>query len=74
MTDTAEATDFAWLLTLQIPIHNGFQTFTGGGIYTARAGATRDAAYKQIRAWITEQNPAMERADVLFFSLEPNRL
>ncbi|WP_030241012.1 hypothetical protein [Streptomyces sp. NRRL S-350] len=64
----------AWLMTLQRPVGNGLATFTSNGTYTAKPGATREDAYRDIRAWLNQQRPEMADACVLFFSLEPNRL
>lgn len=72
-TDTPPV-PYAWLITLQIPIGGGMRTFTTNGIYGAAPGATRTSIYQSIRAHLTEQNPDLANANVLFFSLEPDQL
>ncbi|MFJ6772634.1 hypothetical protein ACIQOV_16985 [Kitasatospora sp. NPDC091257] len=65
----------AWLITLQRPVERGvLATFTTEGTYTAKPGATRQSAYREIRALLDRQHPELAGANVLFFSLEPNRL
>ncbi|MFF4380315.1 hypothetical protein [Kitasatospora sp. NPDC001547] len=65
----------AWLITLQRPLERGvLATFTTEGTYTALPGATRQKAYQEIRALLAKERPELRDANVLFFSLEPNRL
>ncbi|MET8545231.1 hypothetical protein ABZW03_32020 [Kitasatospora sp. NPDC004799] len=65
----------AWLITVQRPVERGvLATFTTEGTYTAGPGATREGAYREIRALLDQQRPELAGANVLFFSLEPNRL
>ncbi|MFE2412463.1 hypothetical protein ACFXDE_29355 [Kitasatospora sp. NPDC059408] len=64
----------AWVITLQRPAAGGLATVTVDGVYAAQPGTTRQDAYQEIRAWVAEQHPHMAGANVLFFSLEPNRL
>jgi hypothetical protein len=65
---------YSWLITLQYPAAGGFSIATINGTLPTRPGASRAGAYREIRAALTKQNPALERADVVFFSLEPDQL
>jgi hypothetical protein len=63
-----------WLITLQMPVNNGFGVITTGGTLPIASGSSRAQVYREIRDALTRQDPALERADVLFFSLEPDQL
>jgi hypothetical protein len=62
-----------WVLTLQVP---RLTSVSGQGTWTPPPGATRQDVFEAIRAHLARQAPGMglERANVLFFSLEPNQL
>ncbi|MEU6967352.1 hypothetical protein AB0A71_06355 [Kitasatospora aureofaciens] len=64
----------SWLITLQYPIPHGFAVTTQKGTLTVQPGTTRESAYLDIRAWLTQHQPEWADASVLFFSLEPYRL
>ncbi|MEU8512522.1 hypothetical protein AB0C76_13130 [Kitasatospora sp. NPDC048722] len=78
MSDTAPGPaaepTHTWLITLQKPIGHGLSVVTMDGAYTVQPGDSRAIAYRKIRAWVDAKNPDMAGANVLFFSLEPNRL
>ncbi|MFE5517448.1 hypothetical protein ACFQ9Q_06875 [Streptomyces virginiae] len=60
-----------WVLTLEMP---GRGMTTQFGTWTPPAGATRYDVLATLRAHIVAQNPEMASANIIFFSLEPNRL
>ncbi|MDW6061352.1 hypothetical protein SAZ11_29390 [Streptomyces sp. FXJ1.4098] len=64
-----------FILTLQIPDgSSGFMTATFNNTLTPPADATRADIYEALRGEIAQAHPNLKRANVLFFSLEPNRL
>ncbi|MEW1914182.1 hypothetical protein AB0442_38170 [Kitasatospora sp. NPDC085895] len=65
---------YSWLITLQVKISTGFGVFTTEGTIPVAPGGSRARAYRNIRAELTRQNPQLEQANVLFFSMEPDRL
>ncbi|PBC77099.1 hypothetical protein BX265_1836 [Streptomyces sp. TLI_235] len=65
---------YSWLITLQFRIGGGFGVLTTEGTIPITPGASRTRAYRNIRAELTLQNPDLEQANVLFFSLDPDRL
>ncbi|MEU9703006.1 hypothetical protein [Streptomyces sp. NPDC047981] len=60
-----------WVMTLQMP---GFGSVSAHGTWTPPAGCTRSDAFLAIKDDMVRRNPQMERANVLFFSFEPNTL
>ncbi|MEW1914641.1 hypothetical protein AB0442_40770 [Kitasatospora sp. NPDC085895] len=64
----------SWLITLQLKIGGGFGVLTTEGTIPIAPGGSRTGAYREIRAELARQNPDLEQANVLFFSLEPDRL
>jgi hypothetical protein len=60
-----------WVMTVELP---GRAMHTCSGTWTPAQGATRHDAFLAIKANIAEQSPEMARANVVFFSLEPNQL
>ncbi|MFJ2195266.1 hypothetical protein [Streptomyces violaceusniger] len=64
-----------FILTLQMPQPDrGYVTATFAGTFTPRPGDTRADSYEVMREQITQAHPHLERANVLFFSLERNQL
>ncbi|MFE9802759.1 hypothetical protein ACFYP6_28450 [Streptomyces goshikiensis] len=60
-----------WVLTLELP---GRAAMTQSGTYTPPAGTTRYDAYQALRRYVAADHPEMSRANVMFFTLEPNQL
>ncbi|MFH8891246.1 hypothetical protein ACWGHM_04400 [Streptomyces sp. NPDC054904] len=60
-----------WVMTLELPGRAMQTTF---GTWTPPQGATRHDAFMAIKANVATQQPEMERANVVFFALEPNQL
>lgn len=71
---TATTTTYSWLISLQMPIGNGFRVITTDGTIPLAPGDSRNRAYHKIRAALAQQNPELASAHVLFFSLEPDQL
>lgn len=73
MADPTPAPQYThhYILTLEMP---QYASFTVSGVMTPRPGATRDEVYTEIRRDATKDDPRMTRANVVFFSLEPNQL
>ncbi|MFG2276690.1 hypothetical protein ACGFNY_43900 [Streptomyces chartreusis] len=64
-----------FLITLQKPLAAGVHaTFTRSGTITPTEGATRLDVFNEIHDRTIRTHPELERASVLFFSLEPNTL
>lgn len=61
--------EFHYVITLQNPVGAGVHLQTQEGIYSAGPGVTRQEAYIQIVDSLNRPD-----ANVMFFSLEPNRL
>ncbi|MER6361338.1 hypothetical protein [Kitasatospora sp. NPDC001527] len=72
----AEPVLYTWLITLQFPIGGGFGAITETGHYPVHPDKpiSRMAAYQEIRVLMTRTYPATATGNVLFFSLEPDRL
>ncbi|QHY96702.1 hypothetical protein SSPS47_16470 [Streptomyces sp. S4.7] len=60
-----------FVLTVEKP---GLASATSSGSYTPPAGATRLDAFNTHYAELTGSAPALQRANVVFFSLEPNQV
>ncbi|MEU5543573.1 hypothetical protein AB0G85_14430 [Streptomyces sioyaensis] len=60
-----------WVMTVELP---GRAMNTLYGTWTPPQGATRHDVFMAIKTDITQQSPEMARANVIFFSLEPNQL
>lgn len=60
-----------YVLTLDMP---GRVAGTWHGTFTPAASATRNDIFVWLRERISAENPEFARANVVFFSLEPNRL
>lgn len=60
-----------WVMTLAIP---GRLSSTMHGTITPRSGATRQDTFEELREELTRQDASLERANVMFFALEPNQL
>ena len=60
-----------WIITLEIP---GRMTGTYSGACTPAAGSTRFDVYQAIHSDVVRRHPELERSNVMFFALEPNRL
>ncbi|OEJ40136.1 hypothetical protein AR457_16450 [Streptomyces agglomeratus] len=60
-----------WIITLQVP---GGASATGHGTFTPPAHWTRRDAFRAVLAEMYKDAPELTGANVLFFSLEPNRL
>jgi len=67
-------TTYHWVITLQQPIRNGYTNSTNHGTVTAAPGETRQDLYAKTLGAVTSQNPRLDGAAVMFFSLEPNEL
>ncbi|UQI47307.1 hypothetical protein M1P56_24640 [Streptomyces sp. HU2014] len=63
-----------FVITLQTATRNGWATGTWSHTWTPTPGLTREDVYRKILADLVEINPEYARANVLFFSLEPNQL
>ncbi|MFE3215197.1 hypothetical protein [Streptomyces antimycoticus] len=63
-----------FVLTLQKPHGGGSITATFANTFTPRPGDTRADLYEVLRKEITQANPELANANVMFFSLEPNGL
>lgn len=61
-----------FIMTVQKPVHNGFQTATFSGTYGTKPGQTRADVYTDLFNQVTNEIGA--RPNVMFFSLEPNTL
>ncbi|WP_328386792.1 hypothetical protein OHS81_24340 [Streptomyces sp. NBC_00400] len=60
-----------WVMTLELP---GRAMNTLYGTWTPPEGATRHDVFMAIKTDIGREAPEMTRANVVFFSLEPNQL
>ncbi|GGU68961.1 hypothetical protein [Streptomyces lavendofoliae] len=60
-----------YVLTLELP---GRMSSTWSGTITPHPGASRHDVYMALRNQIGDQNSELSRGNVVFFSLEPNRL
>ncbi|MFD7977519.1 hypothetical protein [Streptomyces sp. NPDC059071] len=60
-----------YVLTLDLP---GRAAVTWSGTVTPGAADTRHSLYLLLREHVSTSHPEMARANVVFFSLEPNRL
>lgn len=60
-----------FVLTVEKP---GVASATTSGCYTPPPGATRVDAFNALYAELTSSAPALYRANVVFFSLEPNQV
>lgn len=60
-----------WIMTLELP---GRAMNTVSNTWTPGQGDTRQDVFETIRSAIVQQSPEMARANVVFFSLEPNQL
>ena len=67
---------FHYLLTLQWPVPEGFQTVTAGGTIDLAGGATRSDIYEHIKSALMRQAgaPPPPLPTTIFFSLEPDHL
>ncbi|MGR3939691.1 hypothetical protein [Streptomyces sp. BRA346] len=64
-----------FVLTLQMPQpERGYITATFTSTVTPGPDDTRADVYEVLREQITRAHPHLERANVMFFSLEPNQL
>lgn len=65
-----------FILTLQVPLSGGtgMASSTFEGACTPRPGMTRAEVYRWLRADVARSHPQLERANVIFFSLESNQL
>ncbi|MFF1476265.1 hypothetical protein ACFVYD_01525 [Streptomyces sp. NPDC058301] len=72
-TTTAPASQGShhWVMTVELP---GLAMQTLFGTCTPPQRATRHDVFMAIKSDIAQQDPEMARANVLFFSLEPNQL
>jgi hypothetical protein len=70
----AEQGSHHFLITLQRPTGSGFGTADWSGTWTPPPGTTRADGYARIRADIAAAHPEFAQANVVFFTLEPNRL
>ncbi|GAA4025385.1 hypothetical protein [Streptomyces plumbiresistens] len=70
ISDSRLGTHF-WVLSVDKP---GRVSTTRSGTYTPAPGSTRESVYRDIYLAITDADPILRGATVLFFSLEPNRL
>lgn len=52
----------------------GLASATCSGSYTPPAGATRLDVFNTVYAELTSSAPTLQRANVVFFSLEPNQV
>jgi hypothetical protein len=59
-----------WVLSVDKP---GRVSTTRSGTYNPPPGSTRESAYQEIYLSVTNADPILRGATVLFFSLEPNR-
>ncbi|KIZ13701.1 hypothetical protein [Streptomyces natalensis] len=60
-----------WVMTVELP---GRAMQTLYGTWTPPQGTTRHDVFLDIKAEIAAEDPDMARANVVFFSLEPNQL
>ncbi|GAA4910215.1 hypothetical protein ACFPM3_11315 [Streptomyces coeruleoprunus] len=60
-----------YVLTLELP---GRLSHTSSGTWTPAEGMSRYDAFKAIKSDILRQIPELTRANVTFFSIEPNQL
>jgi len=60
-----------WVLTLELP---GRAMTTRSGTWTPPSGTTRYDVLKAIQNEIAQRDPEMARANVVFWSIEPNQL
>jgi hypothetical protein len=60
-----------YVLTLELP---GRMSSTRSGTITPAAGASRHDVFMALRNQISDQHPELSTGNVVFFSLEPNRL
>ncbi|AQW51782.1 hypothetical protein ACIQPP_13930 [Streptomyces violaceusniger] len=65
-----------FVLTLQVPHHSGqgFITATFSNTLTPLPSNTRADIYALLREQVGQAHPELAKANVLFFSLEPNGL
>jgi hypothetical protein len=67
-------TEYHFVLTAQFPHPRGVQVFTSSGTLNLTPRATRAEAFDFVRNDMRERTGLTGDPDVLFFSLEPNRL
>ncbi|WP_405501193.1 hypothetical protein OG501_20920 [Streptomyces niveus] len=60
-----------FVLTVEKP---GLASATSSGSYTPPPGATRLDAFNALYKNVTGSAPTLDRANVVFFSLEPNQI
>jgi hypothetical protein len=60
-----------YVLTLEAP---GRGSATAFGTWTPPAGSTRHDVFTAIKADMVAQSPEFARANVIFFSIEPNQI
>ncbi|WP_406218547.1 hypothetical protein [Streptomyces canus] len=70
ISDSRSGTHF-WVLSVDKP---GRVSTTRSGTCTPAPGSTRESVYRDIYLSVTDADPILRGATVLFFSLEPNRL
>lgn len=60
-----------YTITVEMP---GYAMRSMDGTYTPAPGETRLDIYRSLRAVIAERDEEMRHANLVFFSIEPNRL
>jgi hypothetical protein len=63
-----------YVITLQVPARDGFRNGTWSGTFTPHPDETRADVYTALLADIANRTPEYRGSNVLFFSIEPNRL
>ncbi|MFD3512565.1 hypothetical protein [Streptomyces sp. NPDC058657] len=69
--DRSEQGTHHWILTMDLPGHAAATTH---GTFHLLPGQTRQDVFVLIRRSMVDKHPSMARANVVFFSFEPNRL
>ena len=66
--------EYHYILTAQYPYPNGVQVFTSHGVLDLKGQVTRAEAFDYVCADLRKRAGLTGDGDILFFSLEPNRL
>lgn len=73
-TPVREQGSHHYLITLQIPVGQGFAIASRDGTWTPPAGATRADCYRLLREALADTDPQLATGSLLFFDIQPNRL
>ncbi|WP_280866520.1 hypothetical protein [Streptomyces sp. SAI-127] len=63
-----------WFMSFIQPDGLGFVTARRSGTCTPYEGATRSEMFERLRAQVSEADPSLAGATVMFFDIQPDRL